>query len=78
MAVGLCRPIYKESACLGPAGESHQSSMWQFLRGLNEAFEERAELTSAVEILRVPLNAEAEAARGIFDRFDHAIRRGGG
>ena len=40
-------------------------------------FEQRAELAGAEEVLRVPLHAEAEARRGILDRFDDAVGRGG-
>ena len=36
-----------------------------------------AELAGAPEVLRVPLHAEAEARRGILDRFDDAVGRRG-
>ena len=45
------------------------------MRGSNEAFEERPELSSANEVFRVPLNAQAKATTWIFNRFDHAIWR---
>src|SRR4051794_1798451 len=45
------------------------------IRGFDEAFEQRAELTGAEEIFRVPLDAEAEGERRIFDRFDDAVGR---
>ena len=44
----------------------------RFLRRLDEALEQRAELAGAEEILRVPLDAEAEERRRILDRFDDA------
>ena len=47
----------------------------RFLRRLEEALEQRAELAGAEEVLRVPLDAEAEARRRILDRFDDAVRR---
>ena len=46
-------------------------------RGLEEPFEQRAELAGAPEVLRMPLDAEAEARGRIFDRFDDAVGRGG-
>src|SRR5260221_4952318 len=44
-------------------------------RGVDESFEQRPELAGAEEILRMPLDAEAERLRGILDGFDHAVRR---
>src|SRR5262245_25862601 len=42
---------------------------------LQESFEERTELAGAEEVLRMPLDAEAELRCGIFDRLDDAVRR---
>ncbi len=46
--------------------------------GFEESFEQRAELARAPEVLRVPLDAEAEARGRILDRFDDAVGRRGG
>ena len=46
------------------------------VRRLEEAFEQRPELAGAPEVLRVPLDAEAEARRRILDRLDDAVGRG--
>src|SRR5580704_16612505 len=46
--------------------------------GLEEALEQRPELAGAPEVLRVPLDAEAETCCGIFDRLDDAVGRGRG
>ena len=44
--------------------------------GFDEALEQRTELAGAPEVLRMPLDAEAERARRILDRFDHPVGRG--
>ena len=46
-------------------------------RGFEEPFEQRTELAGAPEVLRMPLDAEAEARRGILDRLDDAVGRRG-
>src|SRR5262245_23353208 len=48
-----------------------------FPRRLNERFEQRLELAGAPEILRVPLDADAEWRVRLFDPLDHSIRRAG-
>src|SRR6188472_2615356 len=46
--------------------------------GLDQAFEELAELAGAPEILRVPLHGDAILRIGFFHRLDHAVGRGRG
>ena len=48
------------------------------LCGGEKAFEERAKFARPPEVLRVPLDAEAEAGGGILDGFNHAVWRRGG
>ena len=48
------------------------------LGGFDEFFEQRSELARAPEVLRMPLHGDAEARAGTLDRFDDAIRGGGG
>src|SRR5580765_3268622 len=65
------------STCFRTRRMSKPSSCSRSLRRrFEESFEQRAELAGAEEILRVPLDAEAEARRRILDRFDDAVGRG--
>src|SRR5215831_16719328 len=47
------------------------------LRRVQETLEQRTELAGAEEILRMPLDTEAEFRGGIFNRLDDAVGRGG-
>src|SRR6187549_3705182 len=47
-------------------------------RGFDESLEDRSELAGAIEVLGVPLHAEAESTARILDRFNHAIGCSGG
>src|SRR3970282_110445 len=44
---------------------------------LHKSLQQRSELAGSVEVLRVPLHADAKPARRILDGFDHAVRRRG-
>src|SRR5437867_13425966 len=43
-----------------------------------ESLEQRPEFAGPPEVLRVPLHAEAEPCRRVFDRLDDAVGGGGG
>ena len=45
--------------------------------GGDELIEQRPELPGTPEVLRMPLDADAEVGAWSLDRLDHPIRRGG-
>src|SRR5258708_6446071 len=52
--------------------------LFRFCASVQESFEQRSELARSEEVLRMPLDADAEAGVRILDAFDDAVGRGRG